>query len=230
MEFKEAAPWQAQNAGDNKTNERLFRHRTTDDLSNYALELEDKLKDVPEDRAYIPGEKATEDEIKAFNKAYGVPDSIELYKKVDTGLDPSVDFSEREFSSLADVALGAGFKPDQFDVIQKWYADSVKERLEEISEQTKANTEKMTETYKEKWGESYRAKSDYMAKAIDHFGGDEFKAYLNSSGLGNFPKVVDFLVEKGEQLRDHPYLEGGFGKPEEVTRKGQIHYKTMDGM
>ena len=153
-----------------------------------------------------------------------------MYKKVDTGLDPSVDLGEREFLSLTEAAFEAKFEPKQFDAVQNWFASSVKERLADIAEQTKVNTEKMTETYKEKWGEDYKAKNDYMAKAINHFGGDEFKSYLNKSGLGNFPKVVEFLVEKGELLRDDPFLNGDPGSETKVRRKGQIHYESMDKM
>lgn len=228
-EFTEAAPWQAQNAGDNKTNPRLFPHRSTDALSEYALSLEDKLGKIPENAVYIPGEDASDEEKTAFNTAMGYPEASDAYKKIDTGLDPSVDFTEGEFSSLAKAALEAKMKPEHVEAFQKWYAKAATDRLAEIAEITKVNTEKMTETYKEKWGEDYKPKYDAMMKAVNHFGGDEFKSYLNKDGLGNFPLVVDFLVEKGLTLNDDSLLEGAAGGAE-VPKPTQIAYPSMKGM
>lgn len=228
-EFTEAAPWQAQNAGDNKTNPKLFRHRTTDDLSNYALALEDKVSKIPENAVYIPGEDASDEEKTAFFKAYGVPEAADGYKKIDTGLDPSVDFTEEEFSSLAKVAFEGKFKPGQLEGIQKWLASSVKEKQTSRNEEIKVQTAKLTEGYKEKWGEDYKVNFDAMKKATEHFGGEEFGVYLNESGLGNFPKVIEFLVEKGLSLQEASLLEGDRGgKLKE--KPTQIHYKSMDNL
>ncbi len=225
-EFTEAAEWQAQTAGENKTNTRLFKHRKIDDLANYTLSLEDKYGKIPEDAVYLPGKDASDEEKASFNKAYGIPEGVESYKKIDTGLEPGVDFTEREFSSLAEAALKAEIKPEHVEAFQKWYADAAKERIAENNAVTKANTEKMTETYKEKWGEDYKVNYDAMQKATEFFGGSEFKDYLNKSGLGSFPKVVDFLVEKGLSLKDDTLLEGGSGgKP-----KGRSPYQTYKSM
>ena len=228
-EFTEAAEWQAQTAGDNKTNDRLFKHRKIDDLANYAMSLEDKIGKIPENAVYIPGKDATDEEKTAFNAAMGYPEAADAYKKIDTGLDPSVDFTEGEFSSLAKAALEAKMKPEHVEAFQKWYAKAATDRLAEIAEITKVNTEKMTETYKEKWGEDYKPKYDAMMKAVNHFGGEEFKSYLNKSGLGNFPLVVAFLVEKGLSLNDDTLLGGELGGPEK-PKSNQIHYKSMEGM
>ncbi len=228
-EFTEAAAWQAQTAGDNKTNTKLFRHRTVDDLSNYALSLEDRVSKIPENAVYIPGEEATDEEKTAFFKAYGVPEAVDGYKKIDTGLDPGVDFTEKELSSLADVALKEKFKPGQYEAIQKWYAATAKERLTENAEVTKVMKVKLTEGFKETWGEDYKVNFDAMKKATAHFGGDEFEVYLNESGLGNFPKVIEFLVEKGLSLNNDSLLEGDRGgKSEEAPN--QITYPSMKGM
>lgn len=232
-EFTEAAPWQAQNAGDNKTNPKLFRHRTTDDLSNYALGLEDKLGKIPENAVYIPGEDASDEEKTAFYKAFGVPDAVDGYKKIDTGLDPGVDFTEEELSSLAKVAFEGKWKPGQHEAIQKWFADSVKEKLTSRNEEIKVQKAKLTKGYEEAWGEDYKPKFDAMTRAVSHFDGEngngEFAKFLNESGLGNFPKVVEFLVEKGLSLQEDSLLEGDRGgKPKE--RPTQIHYKSMDNL
>jgi hypothetical protein len=228
-DFTEAADWQAQTAGDNKTNERLFKHRKIDDLANYALGLEDKVSNIPENAVYIPGEKATDDEKTAFYKAYGVPEGVDGYKKIDTGLDPGVDFTEEDLSSLAKMALEEKFKPGQHEAVQKWLVSSVKEKLTKRNEAIKVEKAKLTEGFKETWGEDYKVNFDAMTKATEHFGGEEFKVYLNESGLGNFPKVIEFLVEKGLSLQDDSLLEGGRGGKEE-ERPTQIHYKTMDNL
>ncbi|MDA3886147.1 MAG: hypothetical protein PF638_11195 [Candidatus Delongbacteria bacterium] len=225
-EFTAPAEWQAQTAGENKVNPRLYKHRKIDELANYTLSLEDKISKIPKDAAYVPGENATDEEKTAFYKALGVPEAIDAYKKVDTGLDPRVDLTEGELARLAKVAFEKKFQPEQFEAVQQWYADSVKERTTEINEQKKVNTQKKTEEYKEKWGEDYKVKYDAMTKAVEHFGGDEFKGYLNETGLGNFPKVVEFLVEKGLSLQDPALLEGGIGGKKKEN-PGYMQYESM---
>jgi hypothetical protein len=232
-EFTEAAPWQAQTAGDNKTNTKLFRHRTIDDLSNYTLELEDRVGKIPENAVYLPGEEATDDEKTAFYKAYGVPEAVDGYKKIDTGLEPGVDFTEEDLSSLATMALKEKFRPGQHEAVQKWLVESVKEKLTKRNEEVKVQKAKLTEGYKEKWGENYKPNFDAMNKAVAFFDGEdgngEFKRFLNESGAGNFPKVVEFLVEKGLSLNDDSLLEGDRGGRAQ-ERPTQIHYKSMDNL
>jgi len=223
----ELPKWMAQNAGDNKTNERLSGFKTIDEVSNAYLKSADELAALREGKVFVPGEDATDEEKKAFLTSIGVPEESSMYKKVDSTLPEGVGFTEDQFNSLREMAFTAGWTEKQFSAYQEWSDKetlAARENYSAVLTKGKAEAEKRM---KEDWGSDYDANLRYMQKGVKEFGGDDF---LNKLGAaGNVPEVINFLVEKGRSGKNDTFLDGELDNKTTLP-KNQISYPSMKGM
>lgn len=218
--------WMAQTAGENKTNERLAKFSTIDELSKEYLTLSEKLEQgklVP-----LPGEDASDEEMQAYLKAIGVPDTPDLYKKVDSELPEGIGYTEEEFSQLREMAHKLAWTNSQFEAFQTWENETAKKKIQEATAVLEAKKKETKEYFVKEWGSNYDENLNLMKKGVQEFGGPEFLKKLGPAG--NLPEVVNFLVEKGRSVRDDSLLDGEAPGKEEKVPPGQIYYPSMKGM
>jgi hypothetical protein len=68
--------------------------------------------------------------------------------------------------------------------------------------------EKATTELKTKWGAAFDSKVRFAQTASTHFGGPEFKEYLESTGLGNHPRIIEVFAKIGESLKEDTFVPG----------------------
>jgi len=221
--------WMAQNAGEYKTHETLKQFQTINDLSDAYLKTVKEMEELKAGKAFVPGEDATEEEKKAFLKSIGVPEDVNEYKKVDTDLPEGVQLSEEQFKGLQELALTNAWTEKQFEAFQKWYADEAKREYDSIAKHNLEEKEKIEAHFKNEWGSDYTKNIKFMEDGIKALGGKDLLEKLNKTGLGNDPKVISFLVEKGKSLKGDSLLDGDLDDKEEVP-SGQIYYPSMKGL
>lgn len=200
QEEEDFPKWQAQTKGDNKKNPALKDIKTIDELANKYLDLKGKVE---------------------------APEKIEDYVIDDEFFD-KLPLMDGLVDKLKENAFKKGVPVAAFKYAVDSYKDILNIQAAQMKEQMAAEKEKATTKYQKEWGDDYTKNLILMNKGIEAFGGDEFRTILNSKGLGNDPRVIDFLVEKGKSIASKKNLEGDTS--EVKKNPGYITYKTMEGM
>ncbi|MCD6396971.1 MAG: hypothetical protein J7L71_05485 [Spirochaetaceae bacterium] len=220
--------WMAQNAGDNKTNERLSKYRTIDEISNAYLKASDELTEYRDGKTFVPGENATDDEKRAFLTSLGVPEDATGYKKVDSKLPDGVGYTEEETAAFNEMAFKNGWTEKQFAGHREWEEQATLTRIEKRNSDMLEAKADMLKHFEKEWGSDYQANTNLMNKGVKEFGGDDFLIKLGLAG--NLPEVINFLVEKGRSVADDTLLDSE-GKRKKVTLPpGQMSYPSMEGL
>jgi len=227
-ETVEYPKWMAQNAGDNKTNERLSQFGTIDEVSNAYLKTADELSEFKKGKTFIPGENATDEEKRAYLTSLGVPIDANSYKKVDSKLPDGIGYTEEEAASFREMAFKNNWTDKQFAEQRAWEEQATLSRIEKNANAAAEAKAEMQKHFQKEWGSDYNANMNLMSKGVKGFGGD---AFLEKLGLaGNLPEVINFLVEKGRSEADDTLLDGQFQEKKETTPPGQIKYPSMKGL
>lgn len=62
------------------------------------------------------------------------------------------------------------------------------------------------------------------AKALDRFGGSEFREFLEVTGLGNHPAMLKFAYQAGAAIAEDTTFEAGGAKPPAATSRADKYY------
>lgn len=223
----ETPKWMAQNAGDNKTNERLRAFGTTDEISNAYLKASDELASFKDGKIFVPGDDASDEEKRAFLTSRGVPEESGNYKKVDSKLPDGVGYTEEENASFNEMAFKSAWSEAQYSKFKEWEETTTLSRIEKHNKILENGKVDMMNNFKKEWGSEYDANLNLMHRGVKNFGGDNFLIKLGAAG--NLPEVINFLVEKGRSDSDDTFLDSAGGGPQKGI-PGQISYPSMKGM
>lgn len=225
-----AGEWTAQLSDDLKDNEAFTPFETLSDFANAHLEtvgkvteldgsaktLEGKVTDLEGRLANsIPklGENATEEDVAAYRKAIGVPESPESYEF------PQIEGEENDPAMVAwaqKVFFESGLSAEQASSIgQHWNAfmvGLVKEREENAAKAEKEADDKL----KVDWGADYDKNKELTKRAFVKFGGEDLVAYLEESGAGNHPALIKAFFEIGKAMGEDDSPPGK-SKEDEIT-------------
>lgn len=195
----------AQAKNENKTREDLFSYKTLDDYIAAIDELKGKT--------YIPGEEASEEEVAAYKKAIGAPETAEDY----------TDISE----DFAKVAFEMNLTNEQASTMAK-HLDSRLNQLQNTIKASSLETEKML---KEEWGKNYTKNIEHMKKAIDLTTDQvpELKERLRKTGAGNDPVIVKAFAYLGSLFSEEgiPLGESSGGVIDDEEAKLRSAYPSM---
>lgn len=164
--------------------------------------------------AIVPGEKATEEEWQSFYKAIGVPDS----EKYDVPAPKDYKMPDEMSKAFKEVALKNGLLPKQAAGLLDWYA---KLETTQVSSKQAAEAESAKQglaKLKESWGEAYDRELAGAKLAVKELGGDELVKYLNQTGLGNNPTLIQTFAKAAKLMGEDKLREGGVGSDEASTR------------
>lgn len=190
------------------------------DIPNLAKAYVNAQKMIGADKIVVPGKHATdEDWAKVFQKL-GLPESVDKYEvkaKEGSPLD------EGFFKAFKEQAHKAGVLPGQAQKLMDWYNTMAAERMTEVQTQQKAEMEKGVSSLKTEWGQAWDRKVAAANVAVQEFGGDDFKEFLETSGLGNHPMMIKLMAKVGESLSEDK-IKGlkdvNFGKtPDEIKKE-----------
>jgi len=170
-----------------------------------------------------PGENATEEERTAFNdalyKELGRPETADLYdiKKPD-GLPESLPFDEEALKFFKGEFHKLGLSKSQAEGIYKTYMDSLVAGVTKEGEAREAAKTEALNALKAEHGDNYPAAITLMDRAVEKFGGPEFKKYMDDSGLGNNPALIKTFINIGKAMSEDT-LKGGDGPTGAGERK-----------
>lgn len=164
---------------------------------------------VGADKLVIPGKDASPEQIADFRKKLGVPEKPEEYGiRLPEGLTEDkldkarVDawrkhLHEQGIPKAAAEALIGQYLADEFSTVQA--------RAKAQEEQAKAWQMQL----KEKFGQKYDENINLARFALEQFSDPSLVQWLEESGAGNNPAVVEFFAKVGQALSDDAPRNGG---------------------
>jgi hypothetical protein len=192
--------WRAALSDEFKEHEFVKTFTKPTDFVKSALEIKterDSLKTKLGEAIFKPGENAKPEEIAAYRKALGVPESPDEYE-FPKGED--VEHDENMISWAKGLFHKVGLTKEQGSVISQSWDGFIKGLVEaENAEAEKAKSEAETKL-KGEWGADYTKNVELTRRAYKHFGGDEFAAFLDESGMGNNAALIKVFYAVGKAM------------------------------
>lgn len=145
------------------------------------------------------------------------------------GLPEGVEVDKDAVAALSPVAKELGLSNEGFSKIAQVYASQV---LPKVTEQVTGAIEQNIAATHAQWateatdlvktdpafgGKALGEVQQLSAKALDRFGGPEFRTFLNETGLGNHPAMLKFAYLAGSAISEDTSFERGNPTPRPKT-------------
>lgn len=182
----------------------------------------------------VPGENATDDEVKNFRSAMGVPESPDGY---DLPLPENIsDLDKQGFQAVAEaikpIVHAEGISPSKLTKVWSKVVEVLTAQNAEIDrkgvELLEADTKALQEKYKERYDPFIKAGNDSIAKfnTKDNPVGENFKSLLDTFGILNAPATREFLFALSKLvLPGGSNLSMGVNGDEAVSSSTGLSYK-----
>jgi len=125
-------------------------------------------------------------------------------------------FSEEDLQEFRQFAHDTGMTQDQANRAME---HSIK--IQRAAEQNKLEAEaNAIGTLKTEWGDNFETNAKMATDAVARFGGDELKAFLNESRLGNNPLLIKMFHKIAVAISEDSLLTGNQGRVPKERRRG----------
>ena len=156
----------------------------------------------------LPKEDATPEETAEFYAKMGRPESPEGYEFDKPDLPEGVDWDEGLVDWFGKAAHSAGLNKSQAAALMQSWNDQQFSRAHSGQKEMKAALEGL----REEWGNNFDGRVELGLRGIETLLPAEevtqFKALLDSSGLGNHPLMLKFAHKVGSMLKEDGYIMG----------------------
>ena len=191
---------------------------STETLLTSTENVETKSPDVPDTQTQEGQSEEKADGEAQAEAVKGAPEKYEL--TLPEGSDAA--FIEKYESIAKELDLPQDKAQATLDKLSVAYKETISQKIAEVREgwanESRANKEfggdKLNETLA-------------IAKKAEAYGGDEFRALLKETGLGNHPVIIKTMYEIGKVLSEDKVLTGKAGGGSEKTI-AQRMYPTMN--
>lgn len=187
-------PWLGQGSDDQKRNEYLGTFKSIPEANKAHLELHEKSKGMLK----IPDATTSEEGLKIFRKAYGVPDSAEGYKIDAPQLPEGMTMDTDMAKWFKEISHKLGLNQHQANTL---FAEESKRRVNAFNS-ARGVVDKGVEGVKVKWGVDYDANLAVANRAVTKFGETGFPEFLAKTGLGNNPQMLEFCLTVGKAISE----------------------------
>ena len=164
---------------------------------------------IGKNKVAIPGENATDADKSEFYTAIGRPST-----SIDYGLIKAEDwpedlpFHDDVKEAFQDKAYNLGLSKDQASGIFDWYTSLESDNFNSLTEQATNELNESIETLKTRFGNAFDERVDLANRAINQYGNDDLTAWMEETGLGNHPKMVELFSNIGNAMKEDGLLEG----------------------
>ena len=217
----EKPAWTEQLPSNLTENESLTQFQTIGDLGNAFIEREGKLaesKTSNDDLTAklgnsIPkiGDNPTAEELTAYYKAIGRPDDINGYDIQKPELPEGLPYSDEVVGQFKTTAHTLGLTEGQAQGLFKWYMDGTVGAHKADAESRATKRTEAETALKTEYGVNYDANLALMNRAVEKFGGEEFKKHMDDTGLGNNPMIIKTFVNIGKAMSEDTLILGDKG-------------------
>lgn len=217
--------WMSQLSDELKQNGELAKFEKLSDFGNAFLELKGKA----DNSIAVPGENATEEEIAAFYNRLGRPEKPDGYGFTAPELPKGMKIDQDLERNFKEMAHKIGLTKNQAVQLYGWYNQSMINAFTSQTDARKTALNKAEETLRREWGNDYNQNIELMKRAVEQFGGEDFKNIMRSTGLGNDPVLIKTFYNIGKAMAEDTLITGEpGGNKQEVETTGQLHYPSME--
>ena len=166
----------------------------------------------------IPGDGATPEEIAAYRKAIGVPETPEEYAVRLPEMPPGETWDEGARDKFLARLHSVGTPPNVVQAIADWYGQQLNETYAGFRREAEAAGQEL----RRDWGPNYDANLGRANRAIQQYGGDSLVDLYARTGVGRNPVAVRAWAKVAEDLQEHGAMAGdtiGHVTPEEAQDK-----------
>lgn len=157
-------------------------------------------KMVGANKIAVPDEHATDDDWNEVFGKLGRPDRDKY----------DVEFGEAGFddtfkNGFLDAAHTANLLPHQAKAMFDYWNDQIDTATSADNEASAAKTQAEMEALKTEWGNGYEKNLVTAQQAVNTLVDDQFKAFLDESGLGNNPNMIRLFNSIGAKLNEDTF-------------------------
>ena len=196
--------WMEQLPDDLKGNELLTGFRTIGELGKKFIELDGRVKKS----VLLPGDDATEEERAEFFNRLGRPETPDGYELKRPELPDAIHYDEEQEAEFRKTAHQLGLTSEQAKGLYDWYHRMVLNAYNDAEKARAELKEQAVKTLKSEWGDGFDEKVEIARRAVEKFGGDELKKFLDDSGLGDNPILVKAFYEVGSRILEDRTVPG----------------------
>lgn len=230
---------QGENQGDQKPDYResftpetktaLEKFDSVEKLADGYISLEKDASRLRNEKGLVvPDENASDEDISAFHKAIGRPDTPEGYEIVKPDLPEGIPYSEERMSKFSEIAHKAGLSKSGFQAIVNAYNEDVKDQFNAVAKDAKDFQDKSTAEMKKDWGPDFKNNLAQADAAIGRIFGEEFKKVLVDTGLNNHPVVIKGMFKASQAIGEHSLALGGGRSGGGELTQGKLQEMTND--
>jgi hypothetical protein len=148
-----------------------------------------------------PAADASEEEWDKYYRAGGKPNAPEEYKFTA----PDGLLSKEDEKQIREEAYREGLNSRQ---VQK-RVDRISEAVAQSQKSEREETMKTEKEYREKWGANYDRNKAIVVRTLEKIDPDKkIRAFLDQTGLGNHPVMIDLMHEWGKRLVEDGLMPG----------------------
>ena len=175
-------------------------------LATSYLELERK---IGAKGLIIPKPDAPQEEVDAFFNALGRPETPEKYEVEFPADYPEVLKNDERVGEFRGVAHKLGLSAEQVKGVIDFYVKGNMADHGHYVGQMKEAKESAETALRTEWGEAFEPNCQVVLDAYNQFADQEFVEYLESSGVGNDPRMARMFYKIGLAMSEDGKLKGG---------------------
>lgn len=168
----------------------------------------------------VPNEGDTDEQVKAYRKAIGVPEKSTDYELAEVTLPEGVAVDDQMQTQYLELALKQGLTPGQAKSIHEWYMKTIGPQLVDARLIVKTTMEEATAAMKTRHANDPDALT-YMERGFEALNKPGLAKLFADTGYGNHPLIVDLCIEHGKAIGDSKFVDGSRGATLESSPVGQ---------
>ncbi len=154
-----------------------------------------------------PKEGAPKEEWDKFYSALGRPEKPEDYK-IELKVPEGMPWSKIGESLMFKKAHERGLTRSQAEGLMNDYLAMSAEGLQIMKRAQARDTEVAFDEIQKEWGGMTDRNLALVNRCVHEFGGEEFKAYLDETNLGNDPRFLKFCLKMGAPMVETNLIKG----------------------
>lgn len=185
---------------------------------------------VGADKVAIPGKDATDEQWAEVYAKLGRPGKPEDYDLSQSQLPEGVQLDEGLQKEFLDQAHTNGLNKRQAARLYDWFLQRSGQAVQAQQQAREQALAQAQQQLKQTYGQAYEAKLELAREAVATLGGEDLASYLEESGLGNDPRLIQAMVKAGEALAEDDLLGkgGAAGGLTPAEARSQIQAKQAD--
>ena len=169
------------------------------DLPSLAKSYVHAQRLIGKEKVVIPNEKSTDQDWKNFYSKIGLP-AEESYA-LDINPEESV-LGKEAVEQFKKIAYENNLLPKQATQALKFVEQTLADRNKAQAEQADEILKQELAGLQEEWGNDYPLKMHQAKRVINMFGDDNFKKYMDDSGLGSDVNFIKLMNKIGASLKE----------------------------